>query len=211
MSDSPLDTEAMLAGRAALLRDACDRSLAYLGGVAGRPVAPATDAVARLTQFDASLPAAGLPAGEVLRRLDDTGSPATVASNGPRYFGFVTGGALPAAQAAAWLAAAWDQNSALTVMSPVAARLNDIALRWISGVLGLPPEVRGGFVTGATMANVTCLTAARDAVLTGHGWDAAGQGLAGARGRRRRGTCGGAQGARHRRPRPRPGNRAPGR
>jgi glutamate/tyrosine decarboxylase-like PLP-dependent enzyme len=180
MSDSTLDTAAMLAERAALLRDACDRSLAYLGGVADRPVAPAPAAVARLTEFEAELPAAGLPPSEVLRRLDDIGSPATVASNGPRYFGFVTGGALPAAQAASWLSAAWDQNSALTVMSPVAARLNDVALRWTGSLLGLPPGAGGGFVTGATMANVTCLTAARDAVLTAHGWDAAGQGLTGA-------------------------------
>ena len=70
------------------------------------------------------------------------GSPATVASNGPRYFGFVIGGALPAAQAAAWLSAAWDQNAALSVMSPVAARLNSVALRWITELLGLRPARR---------------------------------------------------------------------
>ncbi len=87
---------------------------------------------------------------------------------------------LPVAQAAAWLSSAWDQNAALTVASPVAARLNAVALRWITGLLGLPSGTAGGFVTGATMANVTCLAAARDAVLTRHGWDAAGQGLVGA-------------------------------
>jgi aromatic-L-amino-acid decarboxylase len=170
----------MLADRPALLRDACDRALAYLASVAERPVAPSEAAVAGLDDFDFALPAAGLNALDVLRLLDTTGSPATVASNGPRYFGFVTGGALPVAQAAAWLGAAWDQNAALSVMSPVAARLGDVALRWIVELLGLPAGTAGGFVSGATMANATCLAAARDAVLTRAGWDAAGQGLTGA-------------------------------
>jgi glutamate/tyrosine decarboxylase-like PLP-dependent enzyme len=143
-------------------------------------VAPDAAAVDRLSELDFPLPRTGLPATDVLRLVDDVGSPATVASNGPRYFGFVIGGALPVAQATSWLSAAWDQNTALAVMSPIAARLNDVALRWIGDVLGLPDGVTGGFVTGATMANATCLAAARDAVLTRHGWDAAGQGLIGA-------------------------------
>ena len=180
MSEHELDVSAMLADRSALLRDACDRALSYLASVAERPVAPSEAAVAGLDDLDFALPAAGLNALEVLRRLDTTGSPATVASNGPRYFGFVTGGALPITQAVAWLGAAWDQNAALTVMSPVAARLGDVALRWIVELLGLPAGAGGGFVSGATMANATCLAAARDAVLTRVGWDAAGQGLTGA-------------------------------
>jgi glutamate/tyrosine decarboxylase-like PLP-dependent enzyme len=177
---SALDVAAMLSGRAALLQDAAARAVAYLGTVHDRPVAPGPEAVAALAALDFPLPQRGLDAGHVLRLLDDTGSPATVASNGPRYFGFVIGGALPAAQAAAWLTAAWDQNAALTVMSPVAARLGAVASGWITGLLGLPPAVAGVFVTGATMANATCLAAARDTVLTRHGWDAAGQGLVGA-------------------------------
>src|SRR6266481_5448094 len=68
-----------------------------------------------------------------LALLDVAGSPATVATAGPRYFGFVNGGTLPMATAAAWLTAAWDQNTALAVMSPAAARLDDIALRWVAG------------------------------------------------------------------------------
>jgi len=174
------DIETSLAARPGLLREACDRSLAYLAGVAGRPVAPDSAAVARLRELDFALPAAGLSPHDVLRRLDEIGSPATVASNGPRYFGFVTGGALPVAQAASWLGAAWDQNSALSVMSPVAARLNEVSVRWIAELLGLPAGVGGGFVSGATMANATCLAAARDAVLSAHGWDAAADGLVGA-------------------------------
>ena len=170
----------MLAERPTLLRDCCDRALAYLATVPDRPVAPGPGATAGLDAFDFELPAAGLAAADVLARLDVAGSAGTVASNGPRYFGFVTGGALPIAQAAAWLGAAWDQNAALTVMSPVAARLGAVALRWITELLGLPAGTAGGFVTGATMANTTCLAAARDAVLTRHGWDAAARGLVGA-------------------------------
>jgi glutamate/tyrosine decarboxylase-like PLP-dependent enzyme len=174
------DVAAMLAGRPALMQDACQRALAYLDGLGGRRVAPAAGSVAALGELDFPLPGPGLDPGQVLRMLDESGSPATVASNGPRYFGFVTGGALPVAQAAAWLVAAWDQNAALTVMSPTAALLNTVALRWVTQILGLPPGTGGGFVTGATMANASCLAAARDAVLTRSGWDAASQGLAGA-------------------------------
>jgi glutamate/tyrosine decarboxylase-like PLP-dependent enzyme len=171
---------AMLAGRPALLRDACERAVAYLDGVASRPVAPSEEAVAGLLELGFPLPRQGLGATHVLHVLDEVGSPATVASNGPRYFGFVTGAAFPAAQAASWLSTAWDQNAALTVMSPVAARLGEVAVGWIADLLGLPSGIPGGFVTGATMANATCLAAARDAVLTRHGWDAGRDGLVGA-------------------------------
>ena len=169
-----------LAGRPALLRDACARALVYLDGLADRPVAPAAADVAALGRLDFALPGAGLDAAAVLALLDEAGSPATVASGGARYFGFVTGGALPVAQAAAWLITAWDQNAALSVMSPAASMLTGVALRWVTESLGLPTGTGGGFVTGATMANATCLAAARDAVLTRHGWDAAGRGLVGA-------------------------------
>ena len=178
--NASLDIEAELAARPALLRDACERAIAYLGSVADRPVQPADQAVKGLVELGFRLPRQGLGATHVLHVLDEVGSPATVASNGPRYFGFVIGGALPAAQAANWLTAAWDQNAGMTVMSPVAAKLNEVALGWIGELLGLPSGVPGGFVTGATMANATCLAAARDAVLTLHGWDAARNGLVGA-------------------------------
>jgi glutamate/tyrosine decarboxylase-like PLP-dependent enzyme len=180
MAEPSLDIAAALAGRDKLLRDACDRALGYLGTIAERPVAPGPAAVEALAGLDFDLPRRGLPAADVLRMLDETGSPATVANGGPRYFGFVIGGTLPVAQAACWLTAAWDQNNALDVMSPTAARLGAVALRWVVELLGLPAGVSGGFVTGATMANAACLAAARDAVLSGHGWDAAGQGLVGA-------------------------------
>src|SRR5215469_7550516 len=175
-----MDIQAMLSERPELLHDALDRSLAYLGGIADRSVAPGAEDIARLAELDFDLPPAGMAPKDVLAKLDTIGSPATVASNGPRYFGFVIGGALPSAQAAAVLSTAWDQNAALTVMSPVAARLSAVALRWITELLGLPDGSDGGFVTGASMANATCLAAARDAVLSRHGWDAAGLGLTGA-------------------------------
>jgi glutamate/tyrosine decarboxylase-like PLP-dependent enzyme len=179
MHESALDIDAMLAERPGLFRDACERAVAYLSQMADRRVAPDQAAVANLLELGFPLPRHGLGAAGALRLLDDVGSPGTVASNGPRYFGFVTGGALPAAQAAAWLTAAWDQNAAFTVMSPVAARCGEVAAGWLADLLGLP-FADCAFVTGATMANATCLAAARDAVLTLHGWDAAGQGLVGA-------------------------------
>jgi glutamate/tyrosine decarboxylase-like PLP-dependent enzyme len=169
-----------LDARASLLEDACQRALRYLAGLADRPVAPPAAAVAALRRLDFPLPGPGRGAREVLALLDEAGSPATVATAGPRYFGFVTGGTFPAAQAAAWLGAAWDQNAALAVMSPAAATLDAVALRWVTGLLGLPAGTGGGFVSGATMANTACLAAARDAVLTRHGWDAASEGLVGA-------------------------------
>ena len=180
MPETALDIKAMLSSRAELLRSASERALAYLEQAADRRVSPEQAAVAALGAFDFELPASGLAETDVLRLLDETGSPATVVSNGPRYFGFVTGGALPIAQAATWLGSAWDQNGAMSVMSPVAARLDAIAISWVSEALGLPAGSSGAFVTGATMANATCLAAARDAVLTGAGWDAVSQGLVGA-------------------------------
>jgi hypothetical protein len=143
VQENEMDIQAMLAARPELLHDALDRSLAYLGGIADRPVAPAAESVARLDELDFDLPVTGLAPMDMLRKLDSIGSPATVASNGPRYFGFVIGGVLPAAQAAALLSAAWDQNAAMTVMSPVAARLTTVALGWITDLLGLPPGTGG--------------------------------------------------------------------
>jgi len=135
--------------------------------------------VAGLRAFEQPFPETGCPALEVMEELDRLGSPATLATTGPRYFGFVIGGVLPAAQAADWLLASWGQNSALEVMSPVAVRLDDLALRWVAEALHLPAG-GGGFVTGATMASFTGLAAAREHLLGQLGWDVASQGLFGA-------------------------------
>jgi glutamate/tyrosine decarboxylase-like PLP-dependent enzyme len=99
---------------------------------------------------------------------------------GPRYFGFVMGGGLPAALAADWLTAAWDQNACLEMMSPAAAVVEETCERWVVDLLGLPASATAGFVTGATAANTTCLAAARHAVLRDVGWDVADSGLHGA-------------------------------
>jgi glutamate/tyrosine decarboxylase-like PLP-dependent enzyme len=112
--------------------------------------------------------------------LHEVGSPATVASAGGRYFGFVIGGSLPATVAANWLAGAWDQNGCFTVMSPVASALEEIALAWLVDVLNLPPGTGAGFVTAATTANLAGLAAARHALLARERWDVESQGLFGA-------------------------------
>lgn len=166
--------------RDALLADAAARSRRYVQAADHRRVGPAPDAVAALDQFDFPFPDRGVDAGDVLALLDEVGSPATMGSTSPRYFGFVCGGVLPVALAASWLLAAWDQNAGLAALSPAAAYLDGIAMGWVCDALGLPRGTSGGFTTGATMANAACLAAARDRVLTEAGWDAGRMGLVGA-------------------------------
>ena len=101
---------------------------------------------------------------------------------GPRYFGFVNGGASPIALASGWLGMAWDQNAALPVMSPVAARLHEVTRNWLVQLFGLPYTSEAAFVTGATMANVTALAAARDCQLARPGLGRAAPGPVGSTG-----------------------------
>ncbi len=163
-----------------LMREAARRAVDYLDGLSTRPVAATGDAVAALSALDGPLPDAPAPPHDVLALLDRYGSPATTASAGPRYFGFVTGGTLPAAAAANWLAAAWDQNAFSFVSSPAATKIEEIALGWLRDVLGLPQDCGGAFVTGATMANFCGLAAARHRLLQDAGWDVEADGLFGA-------------------------------
>ena len=165
---------------ASLLLDAARRSADYLRGVGGRAVPPSPTAVADLARLEVQLPEAPTDPAVVLSELDNVVAPATMATTGPRFFGFVIGGTLPAALAANWLAAAWDQNAAMASVTPGVAHVEAIALRWLVDVLGLPATTEGGFVTGATMANFTALAAARHAVLARAGWDVGADGLAGA-------------------------------
>lgn len=160
-----------------LFADAAARADTYLAGIRERRVAPDAAAVARLAGLDRSLPPHGEDPTRVLATLDELGSPATVANAGGRYFGFVNGGAVPAARAANVLAAAWDQNAALRSMSPLAATLEDISLGWLCDLFALPATTSGAFVTGATMASFACLAAARHATLTRQGWDVEARGL----------------------------------
>ena len=163
-----------------LLIDAAERAARYLAGVGERSVAPGAEDVARLSALGGPMPEGPTDPARVLAMLDDIGSPATVASAGARYFGFVIGGSLPAALASNWLAAAWDQDAALTSMSPTAAALEEIARGWLCEALGLPASCGVGFVTGATMASFTCVAAARHALLMRAGWNVEEDGLFGA-------------------------------
>jgi glutamate/tyrosine decarboxylase-like PLP-dependent enzyme len=163
-----------------LLRESAGRAARYVDTVDQRPVAPLPSDIERLELLGGDLnDDPGEPA-ELIALLDDCGSPATVASTGSRYFGFVTGGSLPAAMAANWLAAAWDQNAALFAQSPVASKVEEIVSAWLLDVLGLSGSCGVGFVTGATMANFTALAAARHALLARAGWDVEERGLFGA-------------------------------
>ena len=163
-----------------LLEDAAHRARRYLDDVGRAPVAPTREARRGLERFDEELPEREQPPGETLRMLDEVGGPATVSSSGGRYFGFVTGASLPESLAAHVLASAWDQNAALSTMSPVAAKLHQVTTRWLVDLFGLPSSSGCFFVGGATVANLCGVVAGRDAVLAEAGHDVAARGLDGA-------------------------------
>jgi len=163
-----------------ILEEALTRSVRYLEGLSTRTVEPSSTSTAALERLGGTLADEPTSASEVLERLDALGSPATVGNAGPRYFGFVTGGALPVSLAANWLAGAWDQNAHFVVGSPTAAAIENVALDWIREILELPPVWGGGFVTGTTMGNFSGLAAARHRVLEKAGWDVEARGLFGA-------------------------------
>lgn len=164
----------------ALLDTAARRAGAYLAALAERAVAPSAAATAALSALDEPLPEGPGDAAATLDLLDRVVAPATMAIAGPRFFGFVMGGSLPVTLAANWLAGAWDQNCALYAVTPGTAHLEQVALRWLVDVVGLPAGTGGAFVTGATVANFTALAAARHAVLARAGWNVEADGLFGA-------------------------------
>jgi glutamate/tyrosine decarboxylase-like PLP-dependent enzyme len=163
-----------------LLTRTAEIAARYLEALDQRSVAPTPEALAGLAELRQPLRESPRNPPEVLETLDRIGSPATVAMAGRRYFGFVIGGSLPAALAANWLAAAWDQNAGLYISSPVSSVLEDVSLGWLLDVLKLPEGSAGAFVTGATLANFTALAAARHTVLRDVGWDVEADGLFGA-------------------------------
>ena len=163
-----------------LLEEAIYRANHYINNLHNRQVGPSRSALNNLQNLDVPLQNKPLDAISVLAELDDYGSPATVASAGRKYFGFVTGGALPASLAANILAGAWDQNAALGATSPVSAFIEEVCRKWLIALLGLPEETGIGYVTGATVANFTALAAARHALLSREGWDVESRGLFGA-------------------------------
>jgi glutamate/tyrosine decarboxylase-like PLP-dependent enzyme len=163
-----------------LLDDAAKRANRYLESLDTRSVAPGKEAVAALAGFDQDFPEHSSTAEAVLTELDEIGSPATMASAGGRFFGFVIGGALPVTVAANWLATAWDQNASFVVTAPANAALEKVSLRWAKDILHLPLHSAGGFVTCATAANFAALAAARHMLLARAGWDVEADGLFGA-------------------------------
>ena len=148
-----------------LLAETAARAARYSAAIHDRKVVPGADETARLAALGGALPESPCDPAEVLALLDDVGSPATVATTGGRYFGFVIGGTLPAPLAANWLAGTWDQNAAMQIMSPVAAKVEEIVSQWTLDLLSLPAASGVGFVTGTTMANFSGLAAARSALL----------------------------------------------
>jgi glutamate/tyrosine decarboxylase-like PLP-dependent enzyme len=163
-----------------ILEEALRRSRRYLDALGERAVAPSPEAVLALRELDVPLPLESCAPEQAMAMLDRLVSPATMASAGPRFFGFVIGGSLPVALAANWLAGAWDQNAALYLSTPGVAYLESCALRWLTELFELPAGTAGSFVTGATVANFTALAAARNAVLARAGWNVETQGLFGA-------------------------------
>jgi glutamate/tyrosine decarboxylase-like PLP-dependent enzyme len=158
------------------LRRAHELATAWLEQLPERPVRAAGDPAG----LRGPLPEQGEDPAAVLDALAAAAEPGLVAGPGPRYFGFVTGGALPAALAADWLASAWDQNGFTRTSSPAAAAIETVAERWVLEALALPADAAVGFATGATTSNFTGLAAARHTVLARVGWDVEADGLIGA-------------------------------
>lgn len=164
----------------ALLERAHRHAADYLGTVRDRSVYPTPQALEALSGFDEPLPDQGQEPIAMLDRLHAIGSPATVAQTGGRYFGFVNGGLYPPALAARWLADSWDQNAALHVISPVAAKLEAVCEGWLRDLFGLPDGTAAGLVSGTSTSLVCGFAAARNALLRRQGWDVASKGLFGA-------------------------------
>src|SRR3954465_8358098 len=169
MSDAPR----VLTRAAALASD-------YLATLPARAFARSGDLAALRASMGGPLPDQPSDPVEVIESLAAAADPGVVATAGPRFFGFVIGGSLPAAVGADWLTAAWDQNAAFYITSPAAAVAEEVAAGWLVELLGLPAGTSVGFASGATMANFTALAAARHAVLARAGWDVERFGLQGA-------------------------------
>jgi len=166
--------------RGPLLARTLDHARAYFEALPTRPVRATLTSQDVRSALGGPLPERGHAPETIVDDLARTGLTATVATQGPRYFGFVVGGSLPVATAADWLVSTWDQNAAVHVLSPMAAVVEDIAAEWLRDLAGLPQSWSVGFVTGCQMANFTALAAARHHVLQHVGWDVESLGLSGA-------------------------------
>ena len=163
-----------------VLRRVLAETTGYLNGLDDRPVAARVDVDGVALALGGPLPEQPTDPVTVIEELIAGAEPGVVAMPSGRFFGWVIGGALPAALAADWLTSTWDQNAGLLASSPAAAGAEQAAAGWLLELLGLPSTAAVGFVTGAMMANFSCLAAARHRVLRQVGWDADGQGLHGA-------------------------------
>ena len=143
----------------------------WLDSLAERPVRPDLDVDGILARLTQELPEGGLDAASVVEELVEATAPGLMAMGSPRFYGFVIGGAYPAAIAADWLVSAWDQNTGSRQPTPATAAVEETAARWLLELLGLPPQSGVGFATGATSANLACLLAGRDAVIRRSGHD----------------------------------------
>ncbi len=164
----------------AILTDTARRAARYLESLKSRSIVPTQAAVDALAQLDEPLPEHPSEPEQVLATLDDIGSPAALNMAGPRFFGFVVGGTLPATVAANWMATAWDQSASLYNVTPGVAHIEKVAMDWLIELLGFPQQCGGALVTGATVANFCALAAARNKVLRQAGWDVEADGLFGA-------------------------------
>jgi glutamate/tyrosine decarboxylase-like PLP-dependent enzyme len=167
-----------------LLRAATERSIDFLQTLHDRRVHPLATPTELRALLDAgtggAMPADGDSSSEIVADLVTAGERGAVASAGPRYFGFVIGGSLPATLAADWLTSAWDQNGVLYSTSPLAAVAESVAAEWLLDLLDLPRDAGVGFTTGCQMSNFVGLAAGRRATLLRRGWDVEQQGLQGA-------------------------------
>ncbi len=155
-------------------------ALRFRADSADRPHRPALAYSEMLARLGGPTPERAAAMEQVIGELIERAEPGLAAMIGPRFFGWVIGGTEPAGMAADWLASAWGQNTGNNEATPAAAAAESVAARWLLDILGLPSEASVGFVTGATMANFTCLAAARGEVLHRAGWDCEADGLFGA-------------------------------
>jgi glutamate/tyrosine decarboxylase-like PLP-dependent enzyme len=160
-----------------LLRRAAELAIGFREGLAARPVGARTTHADLLAALGGPLPERGTDPMTVVEELATAADPGLIAMAGPRYFGFVIGGSVPSTVAADWLTGAWDQNAGIYQAGPSASVVEEVAAGWLLELMDLPRTASVGFVTGAQMANFTCLAAARHAVLARAGWDVEARGL----------------------------------
>jgi glutamate/tyrosine decarboxylase-like PLP-dependent enzyme len=163
-----------------LLRQTTELAIEFLASLDERPVHATATRAELLADLGGPLPRAGEAPSAVIEHLARAAEAGTVGIAGPRYFGFVIGGSMPAALAADWLTSTWDQNAAIYAAGPAASVVEELAGDWLVALLGLPAGTSVGFTTGCQMAHVTCLAAARHAVLRRAAWDVEADGLTGA-------------------------------